>query len=396
MNRKYGNNQNIYLSESNEVPSDPMYCVQMLMEEEEAWHNLEIAMIKAEHTAIVNEDTMLLEAADDDFKTKARKFFQDFGQQFLRYVDQVINKWTEVQLKIMSRTKKLDKLDKILETKMKTKINNTEQKRNRIDNLTCQIDKSALDLGMELASKQNEVIKIMNKFESGLTQRRREMDNDGSNAYNQSDDFKTNLKHISTYNSKNDADVSNLGDSLKNILSPQSANDADNDFRTYRTDKVKGETVTLDFKVEGNDTNNIGRTYARKIIKFARDDRKKAIDVLKNFRKTGTKILNIALSHTKNNDADSDEIKAAKRTITGFKQTCNDYIILINRATLNALKAINKAVEIVKKPSKATSDTIQKQRKAGGVNYQRSNGRDNNNTTQWTAASSYSVLDDFM
>jgi hypothetical protein len=56
---------------------------------------------------------------------------------------------------------------------------------------------------------------------------------------------------------------------------------------------------------------------------------------------------------------------------------------MINRATLNALKAINKAVEIVKKPSKATSDTIQKQRKAGGVNYQRKN-------------EGYSVLDDFM
>jgi hypothetical protein len=283
----------------------------------------------------------------------------------------------------------------------------------------------------------------MNKFESGLTQRRRGLDDsDNSNLNNNiikvaGDYDKNNAisyddkgKPIQHYHyvgnqstqkvtvSKNEYDLSYMdaidsmwteilgskGQFKKNVKNYHSSQgkytdndyakntgtsgalgrDVDGDFRTYRGDRTMGETKTLNFLEADEKNGMLGRKYIfTDIIPFARDERKKAIDVLKNFRKTGTKILNIAISHTKNNDGDSDDIKVAKKAVTQFKQTCNDYIILINRATLNALKAINKAVEIVKKPSKATSDTIQKQRKAGGVNYQRKN-------------EGYSVLDDFM
>lgn len=391
-NKKYDENTG-YFTESGLDISDPMYMQELLLEEERAWHELEISMIKCEHTAIVSEDSALLEAADDDFKTKARKFFEDFGQQFLRYVDSVINKWTEIQLKIMSRTKNLDKMKKYIETKFKNRYNKTKGKKNQINNLTIDVDEMAIAVGRTLAKQKSSIVTMINVFESSLTSIKRTFDNSDQSSINRNinsfggdvgmtknDNFITPQKKRKKLT---DAEVK-INEIWSSIFSKSGlGRDADGDFRKYRTDKRM--SIRQLVLTEKKDRDYI----TTEIIPFARDERKTAIEVLKYFRKIGAKILNLSITYAKNNDGDSDEIKVAKKTVTDFKQKCNDFIIIINKATLSALKAINKVIKIVKKPSKESSSI--KQNIKTGVNYERGTKGD-----KFTRAASYSVLDDFM
>jgi len=65
---------------------------EICLESEREWHNLEMKMARAEHTAIVNEDTALMEGAVGDFFAKAKAWFIAFGKKVKEFFKRLIER----------------------------------------------------------------------------------------------------------------------------------------------------------------------------------------------------------------------------------------------------------------------------------------------------------------
>jgi len=65
---------------------------EICLESEREWHNLEMKMTRAEHTAIVNEDTALMEGAVGDFFAKAKQWFITLGKKIKEFFKRLIER----------------------------------------------------------------------------------------------------------------------------------------------------------------------------------------------------------------------------------------------------------------------------------------------------------------
>jgi len=85
---------------------------QMIVFEENV-HNLFMDLAKSEHNAIVNEDTVLLKEAEEDFKTKLTNFLKTAWNEFVNFINKAIATISSLQVKIQSMFLKKEKVEKI-------------------------------------------------------------------------------------------------------------------------------------------------------------------------------------------------------------------------------------------------------------------------------------------
>jgi hypothetical protein len=105
------------------VSPDLYGAIDMIIESEREWHTLEMKMIKAEHTAIVTEDTALMEGAISDFYQKAKAWFVSMWKKIQEFISRLIER---IGVFFMSAKKFVSKygaaLEKLTSNEMKGEL----------------------------------------------------------------------------------------------------------------------------------------------------------------------------------------------------------------------------------------------------------------------------------
>jgi len=90
------NENNDYLEGSNEFAGkytgEVEEAFEICLESEREWHQLEMKMARAEHSAIVNEDAPLMEAAVGDFFAKAKQWFITLGKKIKEFFKRLVER----------------------------------------------------------------------------------------------------------------------------------------------------------------------------------------------------------------------------------------------------------------------------------------------------------------
>jgi hypothetical protein len=270
-----------YYNGYNGITADPICGMEIINEAENMWHDLEVGMIKLEHTAIVNEDASLLNEGVKEYFTKAKEFFIKTGNKFLEFIQKVIMKWQEIQMKIQSKLMNVDKLvDKI-------KFQGTVE---------LGVSKKIIDIAQAVA--KGEVIdKVLNLGTTIAKQ------------------FETSTGDI-------DSKAESLMETIKTEaekISSDGLNLSDND-------------TTLDLS---------NKSEVKRILNFIKNDRPKAIKTLQNAKKQFAKMIKSAVAGA----AKECPLigKFGNQSISVVKKAINSLITIINRVSVIALKVINAA-----------------------------------------------------
>ena len=74
------------------ITPDAFGLINIVLESEREWNALEVKMARAEHSAIVNEDTNLLEGAISDFFSKAKAWFISMYNKIKEFISRLVER----------------------------------------------------------------------------------------------------------------------------------------------------------------------------------------------------------------------------------------------------------------------------------------------------------------
>jgi len=74
-----------------------------LLEAQDSIYELEMKMIKCEHVALINEDVVMLEEAENDFKSRIKEIIKKMVSKFLEFIEEVRVKWSKFMANIARR-----------------------------------------------------------------------------------------------------------------------------------------------------------------------------------------------------------------------------------------------------------------------------------------------------
>jgi len=259
-------------------------------------------MTRLEHSAIVREDHSLLQEGVKEFFSKAKKWFQWAGQEFLRYLDKVIDTWTNIQNKIRTMLVNVEDLKK----KVNNKLNNIVIKTT---------DVHTIKIGMEIAQKSDNIKKYVDKC----------VDEAEKEAATSDGNYKKiDMKSAGNMIGNNKYDDEDFGrlmgievfDLKDNIVS---FSDRPVNSTYHKTVHLTGDFLT-------------------KAINFAKDGRVKCIKTLQYARNAFAKLINMGIRSA---DAEKEDVKAIKKVSSKVRETLNKWISIINKATNAVIAAIN-------------------------------------------------------
>jgi hypothetical protein len=98
----------------NEMSADPMDCMTLYAETVEAFARLDMAQVKAEHDAIMSEDTYMLNEALEEARDKTNQIIADAKAKLLEFIDKVKDKWLQIQSSINAKLLSKNKINAIV------------------------------------------------------------------------------------------------------------------------------------------------------------------------------------------------------------------------------------------------------------------------------------------
>jgi len=287
------------------ISASPTTGWQMLYESEMAWHKLEMGMTRLEHSAIVREDHSLLQEGVKEFFSKAKKWFQWAGQEFLRYLDKVIDTWVNIQNKI------------------RTWLMNVDDLKKKVNNKGIKIKASYLAVlgkAKTIANSADKIKEFVDKARDDAEKNK----SDEATMYQDEKDTKNLMANKGI--AQTFAGVPGLADLLS---APASETGFGANSNMYKDAEAK--ELTPDVLTEA--------------INFAKDGRVKCIKTLQYARNSFAKIINMGI---RNADAESENVKAIKRQSSKVREVLNKWISLINKATNAVISAIGKSTKEAK------------------------------------------------
>lgn len=269
------------------ITPDPSTGWKMLYESEVKWHEIEMAMIKCEHSAIVNENVVLYNEGVAEYKEKAKKWFAFIRQEFLRYLDKVIDTWVNLQNKVRTwffdedaANKRIDKLESDAEVKIPART------------------AAFLQSGIDFAAKG-----------------------------------------IRTFKNDVDKSVKLIHDAMKKGKGMSTAQSEYKKAGEYTQDNfldaIERKAGSGDVPFNANEA----KAWLKKAVTFIKNDRINAVKALQYARNAFVKVMNECLKHE---DTDADDLSDMRTAINGFRKNVNEYITLINKATNATMSIIKK------------------------------------------------------
>lgn len=120
------NANNVAVENTEAMGYDPIYAMQIMQEATEDWNDICMKMIKLEHTAIMKEDTNLLQEGVKESLNRFKNNVTVLGRKIIEFLERVRVQWSKIQAAVASKFLNTDMINALLKNyneKAKIQIN---------------------------------------------------------------------------------------------------------------------------------------------------------------------------------------------------------------------------------------------------------------------------------